>query len=84
MDKKTLNLYEFQKLNHFELKANIEKILNIKVDDAYIKKIKDEINRINSKLKVKVVKPLYDSIQATQYVGFIRLKDFSPSHVYYN
>ena len=77
MNTKTIDIYEFQRINHKELKTEVEKCLNRKLDDTYIIRIKNELHKINNKLKVKVVKLLFDSIQATQYVGFIRLKDFS-------
>ncbi len=77
MTSKTIDLYEFEKLNHKELKKRIKNCVKKEVDDNYIVRIKDELQRVNNKLKVKVIKLFFDSIQATQYVGFIRLKDFS-------
>lgn len=78
MNNKTINLYEFQKLNHKELRSEIERCLNTEeVTDTYTTRIKDELQKVNDNLKVKVLKLSFNSIQATQYVGFIRLKDFS-------
>ncbi len=77
MNRETINLYEFQKLTNSEFKKNIEDCLGLKIDDNYVQIVKDNLLQINNSLKPNVIKLNHDSIQATQYVGFIKLKDFS-------
>ena len=77
MKDKCINLYEVQKPTNKDLKEKIKSCLNKDVNYEYIKRIKEELQNINNKLGLKVIKLFFNSIQATQYVGFIRLKDFS-------